>query len=142
MKRCATLDPLKPLEITCKRCSDAGGGNCLLAMDGFYLDSGDTKKCMDGCKTCSSGTTCDSCLPNYKEKLSDSTCEACDAGKVTNYSGSCVQCLKNCKECEDETTCVTPADGFYFDAADSTTPMKKCAITGCKRCADGSNSCL
>ncbi|ESU40988.1 Variant-specific surface protein, partial [Giardia duodenalis] len=111
-------------------CTEAAstGGTCQTAAPGYKLDNGNLVTCSEGCKTCSSASTCSDCADGYVLISGATTCTKCDASCLT-----CETSASTCKEC---------ASGYY-KVGDAAGPCTSCesnsgsvkGIKGCASCA-------
>lgn len=69
---------------------------CIACPDGKYEVLGDNscfRNCLDSCKTCSDGTTCDTCKNTSPYiSLPSRVCTTCPTGCLTCDSSSCLSC--------------------------------------------------
>lgn len=116
----------------CISCSVTDISNCTSCNEGFYASLNSETNvlrcniCMENCRSCTSGTTCTTCLSGYRLNSDstkciercDSNCLTCkDANKTvclscyagnTLSSGKCVADLS----CNDDQSCTACSDGY------------------------------
>lgn len=102
--------------IGCKVCTDVGATKCTTAMPGFYLASDNTAtKCIPSCATCTTGTSCDTCVKNSNKNNPNTAYFAglcipigCPDSKYGDpYTNTCKDCAKvdgavGCKKCNND----------------------------------------
>ncbi|ESU42996.1 Variant-specific surface protein [Giardia duodenalis] len=102
----------------------SGGNTCQTAAPGYKVDnSGNLVTCSEGCKACSSSSSCDACADGYV--LTNNACSKCDA--------SCLTCET------DATKCTECASGYYKSTSGSgactSCESNSGGVTGVRGCA-------
>ena len=100
------------------------GGTCQAAAPGYKVDGGTLVTCSEGCKTCTSSSSCNTCADGYVKIGSAQTCTKCHT--------SCLTCETSAS------TCTACASGYY--KVDSGSTCTSCeadngSVTGIKDCA-------
>ena len=125
---------------------------------GYYLESGECKRCIDPCFTCSLGYDCTSCLFRYR--LIDNYCELTDCPEGTYEDNFiCEPCSEACLTCygPSNSDCIECnfQEGYMIDNSGKCYPRvctdgtyleirrAQCSICKglCKSC-DDKNSCV
>ena len=117
----------------CKECDKNERSNyCKICNEGYYLPNfgaTECRKCNEGCKEC------------YENEEDLSTkCNVCKDGYKI-FNGNCIKDCEigeneKCYDCKTEEgkndQCLNCNEGYYFDAANSTSICKKIEIDNCK----------
>ena len=103
----------------------SSGGTCQTAAPGYKLNNGNLVTCPEGCKTCSSSSSCDTCADGYVKIGNAQTCSKCHA---------------SCLTCETDATKCTACASGYYKTASAIGPCISCetdsgSVTGVKGCA-------
>ncbi|XP_060556949.1 cell death abnormality protein 1-like [Ruditapes philippinarum] len=114
----------------CTKCPNHAA-ECTACYDGYYPGPARncTPRCLPGCKTCTSGTTCTSCKDEYNNDNGYNNCSNRKCPKNCNCeNGQCASCKDgyydisnicyslcpgNCATCSSNTYCGSCKEGYY-----------------------------
>lgn len=86
--------PRPPFPLKCEACQD-----------GTYYKSGSCQPCLEGCRTCSSGSQCLTCRDPHAVLSSSNLC-VCDEGYYApTNEWNCLNCPENCRRCSSSWAC-------------------------------------
>jgi len=140
-------------------CSKCDSTKCKACDGEYYLKDGICKQCLDGCSSCTNGSTCDRCnmgrildsnkrctiycsgkIDHCYQCTSATNCINCQGGYYLKSPLECAACssaISNCSRCEDSSVCTICEPGYYVNSSNK---CSKCSIPNCAVCS-GSGSC-
>ena len=136
----------EPCSSNCFSCNIYG---CDICKEGYYLNT-NCILCNQPCRTCSSATSCLSCIEGYflssdkcyeckvncKATSEGCQCSTCNEGDYLS-NGQCFNCDSNCKTCSGSAiTCTSCNEGFGLTSINTCVQCSE----PCKECS-GENSC-